>query len=154
MPPRSIPIPRITLGKVKERSIMCNIRTIDGRFRVIELPAQENCVIWEGLTHPKKFLINPKNQFQAEDGHWHQTYDERSQIPLCLREQSYLKDGDNDAAELKEIGHQLFKITSDQTEAEQYEKLSQGETWNKVMWIISIVCGTMLLIAGMNYLGG
>ena len=134
---------------------MCNFRTIDGRFIIgKELTADENCAVWEDLTYPKKFLIESENQYLAEDGHWHQTYDIRSQIPLSLRKASSLKDGKNGAEELSKISDQIFGVTSDHTEFGLYEKVSQGDQWNKLTWIISIVCGTLLMVAGMHYLWG
>ena len=153
--PSVISVPRINWGKRKDRSVMGNFRTIDGQFIIgKELTADENCAVWEDLIYPKKFLIDPENQYQAEDGHWHQTYDIRSQIPLSLRKPSSLKDGKNDADELSKISDQIFGVTSDHTEFGLYKKLEDGDQWNKLTWIISIVCGSLLIIAGMHYLWG
>ena len=153
--PLQLSVPRLTFGKTKGKSVMCNFRTIDGQLIIgKELEAEDDCVIWQDLKYPKKFLVFSENQYLAEDAHWHQTYDIRSQIPLALRVPNSLSDGKNDAEELSKVSDNIFGVTSDNTEYQLYEKASQGDAWNRLTWIISIVCGSLLMVAGMHYLWG
>ena len=152
--PSAIPIPRISFGKVKERSIMCIILTQARKIRIKELPVLNSCVYWEELNPALKFLIDSNNQYLGPDGNWYQIYSENSYIPLCPGEGSYLQDGQDDAKEKKAIKNQLFKVTSRQTEAEQFKKAKENDAWNKLMWIVSIVFGSLVIVAGIVYIGG
>jgi len=150
---QSIPLPQIKLGKRKERSQMCEVFTDDGRWIDRELPALNSCVDDEMVG--TAFLLDPDNQFQAEDGNQHQLLTEKSQETLRLRkEQIHEEEGDGGKDELVELRNSLFRLTSEQKQAEQFKKAETSEAWNKFLWIVSIVCGTMVLIAGMNYIGG
>jgi len=152
MPISSIPIPQIKLGKRKERSQMCEVFTDDGRWKDKELPALNSCVDDESVGIA--FLLDPENQYLAEDNNWHQLITEKSQIPLSLRKQNIYQGGHNDKAELAQLGNDLFKLTAEQKQAERFKNAQASEAWNKFLWIVSIVCGTMVLIAGMRYLWG
>ena len=152
--PTTIPIPRITFGKTKERSLMCIISTQARRIRIKELPVLNSCVYWEELNPALKFLIDVDNQYLGPDNNWYQVYSENSIIPLDLITQNYLKDGQNDEKEKKAIKNRLFKVTSRQTEAEQFKKANENDAWNKLMWIVSIVFGSLVIVAGIVYLGG
>lgn len=150
--PQSIPIPRITLGKRKERSQMCEILTDDGRWIDQELPALYSCVDWEdkGIS----FLLDSNNQYLAEDDNWHQLLSEKTQVPLCFRQTSIYQDGKDDEKDLKAVSGQLFKLTREDAKAQQFKKAKENEVWNRVVWAISIVCGTMLAIAAMQHFWG
>lgn len=142
----------INLGKRKERSQMCELFTDDGRLIDMELPALNSCVDSESLGIA--FLLDPQNQFLAEDNNWHQLITEKSQIPLSLRNQAIVKDGEQTIAELNLLGDGLFKLTAEQKQAEQFRKAQSTEVWNKFLWIVSIVCGSFVIIAGMRYIWG
>jgi hypothetical protein len=152
--PSSIPIPKISFGKVKERSLMCIISTQARKIRVVELPVLNSCVYWKELDPALKFLIDVENQYLGPDDNWYQVYSENSSIPLSLITQNYLQDGKNDEAEMKAIKNRLFKITSRQTEMEQFKKAKENDAWNKLMWIVSIVFGSLVIVAGIVYFGG
>ena len=147
-------MPGISLGKAKERSLMCIISTQARKIRIKELPVLNSCVYWEELTPALKFLIDVNNQYQGPDGNWYQVYSENSYIPLALRKANYLQDGQDDEKEKKSIKNQLFKVTSRQTEAEQFKKAKENDAWNKLMWIVSIVFGSLVIVAGIVYIGG
>src|SRR3990170_2888065 len=102
--PLSIPLPQVKFGKIKKRSQICEILTDDGRWVDRELPVEYSCVVWEeaGL----KFLLDPDNQYLAEDGLWHQILTETSAVPLCPNVANKLQDGKNDEAELKKLGNE------------------------------------------------
>jgi len=141
----------IKLGKRKERSQMCELMTTDGRWTDIELPVS-GCLDYE---KPRlSFLIDSQNQYLAEDNQWHQLLTENSVIPICLRKRSVYQDGENDEKELSELGDQLYEQRYNQAKAEQFEIAKQSESWNKFLWLVSIVCGTMLIVAAMNFIGG
>ena len=150
--PSSIPLPQIKFGKRKERSQMCELFTDDGRWVDVELPALNSCVDDEPFS--KAYLLDPENQFLAEDNNWHQLITEKSQIPLSLREQNIYQNGENDEKELEALSNSLFRLTAEQKQAEQFKKAQSTEAWNKFLWIVSIVMGSLILIAGMRYLWG
>ena len=152
--PAQIPLPRISWGKIKERSLMCIIATQARKIRIVELPVLNTVVHWSELDPALKFLIDVNNQYMGPDGNWYQVYSENSYIPLALYTGHYLQDGDNDEKEKKAIKNALFKITSRQTEAEQFKKAKENDAWNKLMWIVSIVFGSLVIVAGIVYLGG
>ena len=133
---------------------MCIIATQARKIRVVELPVLNSCVFWKELDPALKFLIDVNNQYLGPDNNWYQVYSENSIIPLSLITQNYLQDGNNDDKEMKEIKNRLFKITSRQTEMEQFQKAKENDAWNKLMWIVSIVFGSLVLVAGIVYLGG
>jgi hypothetical protein len=141
----SIPLPTIKLGKRKERSLMCEVFTDDGRWVDREMPALSSCVDDEatGMT----YLIDGDNQFLAEDNNWHQLLTEKSQIPLCLRKTSVYQDGKNDDVELKAVSDDIFKLAFSQRQMEALKKAKSEDVWTKFTWIVSIVCGTILIIA-------
>ena len=148
----SIPIPTIKLWKRKERSIICEVLTDDGRWIDKEMPVLNSFLADDGTR--LAFLIDENNQYMAEDGNWHQLVTEKSIIPICLRETNMYQNGNNDKEELKKLADQIFKIRFKQAKAEQFSKAKQSESWNKFLWVVSIVCGTFLIIAAMNYFKG
>ena len=150
--PTNIPLPALKWGKRKTRSQMCEVFTIDGRWIDKEMPAFHSYMSVEEWT--MAFLIDSNNQYQAEDGTWHQLITEKSQIPICLMQANVYQDGKDDEKELKELSDQIFKLTDEQAQAEQFAKAGKSEIWNKIMWIISIVCGTFLIVAAFSYFGG
>jgi len=150
--PSSIPLPQLKFGKRKERSLVCEVFTDDGRWPNKELPVLNSCA--DDANVGMSFIIDPDNQFLAEDGNWHQLVSEKSEIPICLRKESTLQDGKDDEGELKQLGHDIFRVSFKKELAEALENAKQSEAWNKLTWIVSIVCGTVLIIFMMQYLGG
>ena len=148
---KNIPVPQIKFGKRKTRSQMFEILTIDGRWIDVELPVSFNCS--DDEARGGAFLLDSDNQYEAEDGTMHQIVSEKSLIPICMISQSKLLDGKNDDAELKKISEDVFNLTFEQKKAEQFAKLKKNEIWDKALWIVSIVCGTFLVIAAFNYFG-
>ncbi len=149
MSPTSIVIPTIKWGKRKERSQMFEFLTVDGRWVDKEMPALYNCGV-DDVTRTG-VIIDPENQYLAEDNNWHQLVWENSQIPLCLRKSNTLTDGENDKEYLEEISNDIFRQSSERAQAAEFEKAKKNDAWNKVMWMISIVCGSTLLIAAMQH---
>lgn len=152
--PSSIPIPRVSFGKTKERSLMCIVATQARKIRIEELPVLNSCVHWKELYPALRFLIDVNNQYLGPDGNWYQVYSENSYIPLALVTGHYLQDGQNDDQEKKAIKNQLFKTTRRQVEVDQFKKAQENDAWNKLMWIVSIVFGALVIVAGIVYIGG
>lgn len=148
MSPVNVAIPTLKWGKRKERSQMVEVLTVDGRWVDRELPALFNCAA-ENETRIA-FILDPQNQYLAEDNNWHQLAWENSQIPLTLRETSELNDGKDDGKDLQKIGDQIFRLSSEKAQAEEFEKAKTSDIWNKIVWIISIVCGSMLIIVALQ----
>jgi len=130
---------------------MCDAFTVDGRWITSEMDVLFNCAD-DGQ---RAYLLNGANQYYSEeDKAWHQPISEIDFVPLPLRVKSKLADGFNDEADTKKISDDIFVITSEKAQAEEYTKAEQNSAWNKIMWIISIVCGTLLLICGVIFIWG
>ena len=151
--PTSIPLPRIKWGKRKERSQMCVLLTEDGRWVDKEFPVANGVIVDEIVG--QKWLIMPNNLYLADDGNWYQILTDMSQIPLCLRNPSHLVGDEKENTNgLTEISNDLFKVTFEDKKTEQFDKANQSAIWDKMLWCISIVCGTMLLFAAIRWFGG
>ncbi len=149
----SIPLPSIKLAKKKDRAIIGEIFTDDGRIVDRELPSKvAGCVDDEKMGNA--FLIDSEQQYMAEDGEWHQLFSEKSQIPLSYRVQSKLLDGVNDEKEMNRLGNEIFVQAFEQKQMEWIEKAQVNDTMDKLMTIIIIVCVTGAIIVGMSYLWG
>jgi len=92
------------------------------------------------------YLVDDKNQFLAEDGNWHQIVGENSFIPLQLREEN-LQDDD------VSLGNQISKLSYQEAKREQFEQANKSEVWNKLMWLFTIVFGTLAAITAITKWG-
>ena len=148
---KTVTLPSVKWGKRKDRSQMCEVFTVDGRWKDVELPALINCVD-DGQ---RGFLLDPANQYYCEeDKTWHQPITEISQVPLSFRVTNDLSDGKSDKSDLKKVSDGIFKITSEQAQAEQYRIANTNSAWNKLMWLFTIVFGSIVIVAGMMFLRG
>ena len=133
---------------------MAYIITQDRQLLKKELPVLFGCAFWADAKEPKKFRIDNNNQFQDNAENWCQVYNENSYMPLQLRKKgSLIGDGDHEKEQVK-FRNSIYKITEDQVEAEAIRNVEQSDAWNKLMWIVSIVFGSLVLGAGIVYLGG
>jgi hypothetical protein len=151
--PSSIAIPQIKWGKRKERSVVCEFLTDDGRWVDRELPSPTVGCVADDETR-LAFLIDPDNWFLAEDGNWHQLLTEKSHIPLCLRNTNIYQDGHNDGKKLKTVSDELFELSYEQRQVEAVESAKQEDSWDKIMRIVIIVCATILVIVGIRWAAG
>lgn len=152
--PSTISIPRVNWGKTKERSLMAYIITQDRQLIKKELPVLFGCAFWADVKEPKKFRIDNNNQYQDKSGNWCQVYNESSYMPLPLRTKNGKKPDENHEKEQVKFRNSLYKITEDQVEAEQVRNVEQSDAWTKLTWIVSIVFGSLVIVAGMVYFGG
>jgi len=150
--PTAIPIPQIKLGKRKERSQMCEILTDDGQWIDEEIPALSSCVADD--KRKMAFLIDPANQFRAEDGYDHQLITEKTSVPLSLRVQSKYQDGKNDIQDMKSLRNSIFRVVFRQKQTEGIEEVQRGEMWDKAFKIVVVVSATILVIVGIRYFTG
>lgn len=140
--PTSIPLPQISFGKTKKRSQMCIVHTLDGRIEPKELEVDRSCI----LNHEASmgFLVDPDNQYR-HDGNWVQLIWERSGDPLETRVDHDQKDA---KFRLKGI-YREFKALA---EAKQYTAAKNNKANITIIFLVSIVCGTFLIIAAMKWL--
>jgi len=153
--PTSIPIPQLKWGKKKERSIMALVFTIDGRIRTLEIPVESNCA---NLEYPdgsgKGFLIDAENQYEGEDGLWYQLIDEQDQEPICLRKPHISIGEKEDEQKKKTASDEIFRRAFRQRLMEGMVRAKTTSSQDRMVLIVSIVFGSLLLFAGMNYLWG
>ncbi len=144
---------KISLGKRKQRSQMCEMFTDDGRIVTIEEPVLRGC-----MDDPDKgmgFLIDEANQFTAEDGTWTQILGERSTLPLCLITKSKITDTPNSANDpLRKLIDQIFHESQEAEKLNQYVQAARNIALDKITQIVAIVCSAMLLIYGFNHFWG
>lgn len=144
--PSSIPVPQIKLGKIKERSQMCQRYTTDGRIKDVELPVLLQTCADDGV---RAYLLDSDNQYYDEKtGTWVQLINEIDYVPLQTRIKPEKDDIYND------IGNTLFKITSEQAQAEQYRLAKQKNNWNRILTLASILIGGLIIVAGIVYIWG
>lgn len=147
----AIPGVRLT-GKRKGRSQICEVLTDDGRWLDKELPALYGCVDDEGAG--LAFILDAANQYLAEDGYWHQLISEKSQVPICLRETSQYQNGVEDEKQLAELASNIFVVSAERAQAEEFSKADMDDKMDKMLWIVCIVCGTLALFGAMAFFGG
>lgn len=142
------------ITKSKERSIVCRVRTMDGRILVSELPVLLNVLVDEKSTPGHAYLPDENNLYLAEDGTYQQMLHEGDHIPICTRAQNQYTDGKKDNEEYDSVSNQLFDTSRNQAQAEVFDEINKSDHWNKIIWAISIVFGALLMFAAMNYFGG
>lgn len=147
----TLTLPKIKFGKTKERSQMCIIATDDGRLIDKELPALYSCMADDATA--QAWLIDPENQYQGKDGHWYQAITEKTRVPLALRQASQYT-GEEGEKILDNLADEIYKLTKERAKARQVERAHEQERLGKITMIISIVCGTLLIIGAFNYFGG
>ncbi len=140
----TLTLPRIYLGKRKPRSQMCDIHTLDRRIRRIELDVVRSCA--SDPMQNMAFLLDGGNQyFDTKTKEWIQVLWELSLYPVC----SVVE---RDKEETKKLLLQIYREAKKQAKAEQYKKMGQGST-PPLVWIVSIFCATMIIIAGIVWFG-
>jgi len=148
----NIPIPQIKWGKRKERSVICEALTDDGRWVDREMPALSSCV--DDEVAGMAFLLDDENQYLAEDGNWHQLISEKSQVPICLRKISKYHDGNKDDEQLKGVSDDIFGLTYQQKQMEALENINKSDAWDKLYRIVIIISSTILIIVGIRWAAG
>ena len=125
---------------------MCHLYTDDGRLETIELPVLQGSVLDE--EKGKGFVLDATNQyFNKEDGQWYQVLWERSSIPLCMINQSSVKD-------LTALIDQIFHQNRQKAEIKQFKRANKNALLDRIIWLVAIPCVTILLIFAANYFGG
>lgn len=144
--PLAIPIPQVKFGKRKERSQMCEIFTEDGRIVDTELDVLHGSIQNTKLTTQDAFIISAENQFyDMEDGTWKQQINELSAAPICM-----IKTLDD----VEKRADEIFKNARISAQTEKLKEAARQWLWEKLTWVISIVCGTFIIIAAMQYFEG
>lgn len=141
----SIVFPTLKWGKRKDKSQMTESFTEDGRLVEPELDVIRTCI-----NEPESgmsFLLDAENQFMGEDGTWRQILWERTCYPVCM-----VNDGKD--SDLGKLLQQISKESRELAIDEQFKKSNKEEKMTPILWIISIVCSTFIIIAGMVALGG
>ena len=145
MPTATIPLPKVTFGKRKKRSQMCEVFTDDGRIIAAELDVLRGCV--DDPDRNAAFLIDPVNQIMGEDGQWYQIIGEHCTMPIQLITKGQEKD-------LNKLIPQIFRETHETAKLQQYEKAMKNSWLEKILWIIAIPCITLLLFYAIKMFGG
>lgn len=148
--PSTIGIPRITFGKRKARSVMVDLYTDDGRLVEIEIAAEYACMIDDDLR--LAWMIDSENQYLHPDGTWRQVLSEKSMIPMCMRKVNVFTDGEHDEEDVEQLCKDVFKLAADDVVNDQFRKAARNAALEKLQWIVSIICGTMLCLGVMMWL--
>jgi hypothetical protein len=142
MPTAQIPIPRLSMGKRKQRSVMTEVFMDDGQIKEIEDMVLRGCAV-DGET--SAYVIDDLNQFE-EKGIWYQILGERSCIPICLRNKTRIPDITN-------LVNEIFKASYEMEKRQQFINALKNTLLDKLLWFISIPCSTILLIYVINRMG-
>lgn len=146
--PASIPLPQIKWGKRKERSQMCVMFTSDGREENIELDALHGSIQNKKLTTQDAFILSAENQFfDEDDSTWKQLINEMSGVPICM-----IKPMSED--EVNKRWGDIFENASVSAMIQKQKEAFQSVIWEKLTWIVSIVFGSFIIIAAIQYFKG
>jgi hypothetical protein len=148
--PGSLSIPQIHFGKTKEKSQMFEIITTDGRLPVEEIPVIANCA--DSEKHGAAFIIDYQEQYQAEDGTFHQLVSDKSQLPLLPKSEQKLFEAKE--KELNGMAKDIFELTEDKKIDEQFEAAKNNDRGDVIKWVVSVVMGAFVIIAAMQYIWG
>jgi hypothetical protein len=154
--PTSIPVPQIRLGKRKERSLMWEMYTDDGRIVDVEIDVLLGCC--DDIKRGKGFLLDVNNQYTNERGEWVQVGWDRSLMPLCMIEETKIlgvknKPGaqDDDQYITKAV-NQLFHESKEKTQESLWIKQAKNVILEKLTWFIAIPCITALIAFAMIWI--
>jgi hypothetical protein len=139
----TIPLPKISFVKRKERSQLYRIATIDGRVKTIELPV-DAVSAYESKSN-RAFLVDPDNQFINEDGIWVQVVGETSAFPMTTRVHREIE-------EQQEIINKIFHDTKARDKLAQFLKRGQSEFMTKLLWLVGMPTIAILLMFGLSWL--
>lgn len=129
---------------------MFEIITTDGRLTVEEIPVTANCA--DSEKHGCAFVIDYQEQYEAEDGTFHQLVSDKSQLPLMpSSETAKLKEKEK---QLQGMAKDIFELTEDMKQDEQFEEAKRKDRGDVIKWVVSCVMGAFVIIAGMQYLWG
>jgi len=141
----SIPLPSIKWGKHKERSAMADVFTEDGRIVEKEMVVSRACIDDEDTG--AAFMLDAGNQFIDEKQTSLQILWERTCFPVCPVTPG--KDAD-----LGKVVNEVYKENRKLAVDQEFNKAAKADKTNKIIVMISIVCGTFIIIAAMRFLGG
>lgn len=145
--PKTLTVPTIKWGKRKERSQMCEIFTEDGRIVDMELDVLHGCVQNKMLESGDAHLLSEENQFlDEEDGIWKQQIGELSVEPICMINPNAMGD-------VKKRVEGIYADRRKSLMMMENKKALRSPIMDKLLWIITIVCGTAIIIAGINFFG-
>ena len=145
--PSSIPLPQVSLGRVKAKTQMCLLITNYGEVVRKEMET----FLQTALDHKAKkaYLLDWDEQMMGEDGLMYQVIYEKSCLPVCFTDEPDVKE-----EELDEVLNSMFDESFQVKINTDLENANKNNVWDKIMLIISIVCGTILIIAFMQWRSG
>lgn len=131
---------------------MCELLTDDGRWIDKELKVLYKSM--EDESAGTLYLIDPDNQYLAEDNNQHQIISEQSEMPISMRKESAFASDPNKKGvdPLAKLSNDVYRQTFKEKQVQIMRNVQVDSNMNKFIWIISIVCGTFLIIAGMIYI--
>lgn len=150
--PTSIPLPQIKFGKTKERSQMNLVYTGDGRILEREFPCGISSI--NDDDHRSRYLIDPDNQYQGDDGNMYQMLFDKDAVPLCLRKTSKYRDGIEDEKDMKSLRAGIFKQAFKDKQMEGIESINNSDAWDKAYKIVMLICATILVIVAIRWKTG
>jgi len=146
----SIPLPQIKWGKHKEKSQMCEVLTTDGRLVIDEVPVTANSAVSD--KYGCVFIIDYQEQYEAEDGTFHQLVSDKSRLPLMPVSETVLKAAKE--KQLEGMVNDIFELTEDMKIYEQFANAKKSEFGETLKWIVSFVMGGFVIIAAIVHFGG
>ena len=142
----SIPIPQIKMGKRKERSQMCKLITDDGRLVDRELKVDYGAMVDQAAG--TLWQIDTEGQYMADDNVWYQILTEVSEYPVSTK----AVDDPDYQKKMEKNSDVVYRLTFNQKQNEFFNQIKTDSQWGKMTLIISIVMGSMIIIAGMRYI--
>jgi len=124
---------------------MTLVYTPAGQAKRIEMDVLRGCV--DDLPTRQGFLLDPTNQFiDNDDGQSYQPLWERSCYPIGIRTKM-------DTSKHDKMLDALYVEHKEMAIEEEFEN-TQKDKMSAFLWIISVVCATFIIIAGMRFFFG
>lgn len=147
MPVSSIPIPQINFGRVKAKTQMVLLITNYGEVVRREMETFLQTVI--DHKSKKAYLMDWEEQMLGEDGQMYQVIYEKSCLPVCFTDEPETKE-----EQLETVLNNIFEESFQMKINTDLENAGKNLIWDKITLIISLVCGTILVVAFMQWRAG
>ncbi len=140
----TIPIPKLSWGKRKQRSQMYRIATLDGRVVLRELEVSVGCA--NEPKSQKAFLVDTENQYLDERGMWVQVVGESNAVPMMSRVE-------RDMEEQESLINKIYHDTKEDAKLAQFERVKKNAQLEALKWIVGLPTCAFVLIYGLSMLG-
>lgn len=148
---------RIKKGKKTTRTQMCDVHTDANIIAERNIPVEFNSIQEHGVE--LAWFIDPKCQYLGDDGVYHQVLTEKSIVPLFAWQGNGGKEIAKEVMAARALAvdarrNEIVNLASRDKIRQAFKKHGQGMQMERLQTIVSFVCGTMLILGTMVWVGG